>query len=380
MSYKKAIVRFEYFSKNLIINRIRHLLFKPISSYQSGKILIFRTGSIGDSICALPALNLIRLNFPNAEISLLTNPGSKNISIEYLIDPVLNFEIINYYGGSKADLFRKLRSERFEMFIELPQTFEPFSTQVRNMLFAKSIGVKIGLGWELISTRTFSKFQERNTNFINVRDRYLRLLRKEGMREHPPSYPLAISSEMKSEIEKQLSSLNLLRQEKNIAIVIGAKRRTNRWPIELFKELIQAASERGLNCLLIGSKEDDEIARPVVGLPKVYNFCGLYTPLESAVIMSKCIITISNDTGPMHLSYAVGTPVIALFSARDYPIQWYPPASSGSVVLRSFVEPCSPCFLEECPYDNRCMRRITSEMVITELDKKINDKLEGKVN
>jgi heptosyltransferase-3 len=45
--------------------------------------------------------------------------------------------------------------------------------------------------------------------------------------------------------------------------------------------------------------------------------------------------TISNDTGPMHLSYAVGTPVIALFSSRDFPGIWYPPQDGYNVVIRA---------------------------------------------
>jgi ADP-heptose:LPS heptosyltransferase len=74
----------------------------------------------------------------------------------------------------------------------------------------------------------------------------------------------------------------------------------------------------------------------------------------------------------MHLSYAVATPVVAVFSARDYPNQWYPPLQGNNKVLRSFEETCSPCLLEECPYNNACLRRIKPEAVIAELDKIIS--------
>lgn len=371
MIFRKSIIRFEYFIKNLIIKWTKFLLFRNYSPQQAPKIVILRTGSIGDSICALPALNVIRLNNPYSEISLLTNPGAGNVSIEYLINPALGFKIINYMESSSWKLLKKMRTEKFDIFIELPQPFEPLSAQIRNMLFAKVIGAKVGLGWEIIATKTFGKFQEKNTPFISVRDSYLKMLTKSGMREYDVAYPLAISNDMKYKIKNLLHEFNLLDKKKNIAIIIGAKRSTNRWPIDFFRRVIQVANERDLKCLLIGSAQDKELATPLLDLSNVFDFCGQLSPLESCVVMSYCAITISNDTGPMHLSYAIGTPVIALFSARDYPYQWYPPLTKNNAVLRSFEEPCSPCFLEACPYDNACIKRISPESVIDKLDKMI---------
>ncbi len=62
----------------------------------------------------------------------------------------------------------------------------------------------------------------------------------------------------------------------------------------------------------------------------------------------------------MHLSYAVGTPVIGIFSSRDFQKKWFPP--EGNIALRNNNVPCSLCFSETCN-NNICMQGISLEEV-----------------
>jgi ADP-heptose:LPS heptosyltransferase len=84
------------------------------------------------------------------------------------------------------------------------------------------------------------------------------------------------------------------------------------------------------------------------------------SPAQSAVLLSKCVIAISNDTGPMHLSYVVKTPVIGIFSSRDFQQKWFPP--EGNMALRNYNVHCSLCFSESCS-NNICMQGIPLEEV-----------------
>jgi ADP-heptose:LPS heptosyltransferase len=239
------------------------------------------------------------------------------------------------------------------------------------MFFAKAIGAKIGLGWKIIATRTLKKYQESDTMLTAVRDLYMQMLHQEGLNNYPVSYPLALTENTQARINDLLLSMGLKNKKKNIAVVAGAKRTTNRWPIEYFREVIQNYPDKESNFLLVGSKDDEPLIEPLLALPNVHNFCGKLNPLESAVLLQHCEVTLSNDTGPMHMSYAVGTPVVALFSARDYAHLWYPPLNNHNRVFRSFEETCSPCWLEECPYNNACLRRIKPATIIAELSKRI---------
>jgi heptosyltransferase-2 len=82
--------------------------------------------------------------------------------------------------------------------------------------------------------------------------------------------------------------------------------------------------------------------------------------------MGRCKVVVSNDTGPMHLAYAAGTPVVALFSSRDYPEHWFPPENSGNTTLRLYDVHCSICLSDTCT-NNICMKRITPDEVIQKL-------------
>ena len=140
---------------------------------------------------------------------------------------------------------------------------------------------------------------------------------------------------------------------------------SNRWPIEYFRNVALYFSKKGFNIIIIGGQEDQALAEQLLNISNIYDFTGKLTPMQSAVMIKNCRQTLSNDTGPMHLSYAVETPVVAVFSARDYPNKWFPP--KGNIVLRDNDIECSVCFTETCT-DNQCMKSISVETVIESLE------------
>ena len=150
-----------------------------------------------------------------------------------------------------------------------------------------------------------------------------------------------------------------------IALVIGAKRPQNRWPLSYFKEISKWLLKDGVQILIIGGKEDELNAEKLIE-KNVWNFCGKLTPIQSAIAFSLCKLTISNDTGPMHLSYAVGTPVIAIFSSRDFPGRWYPPNNIANKIFRNENVACSLCLTDSCK-ENICMKGIVPEVIINQI-------------
>jgi heptosyltransferase-3 len=160
-----------------------------------------------------------------------------------------------------------------------------------------------------------------------------------------------------------------------IAVVVGAKRPQNRWPIGYFKQVVEHITNR-YQVVLAGSQEDNELVRPLMDIRQVINACGRLTPMESAALLSLCTLTISNDTGPMHLSYGVGTPTIALFSSRDLPGKWYPPLDRN-VFFRTPDVPCQACFSETCN-NNICMQAISPEQVIAEAENLLEQEIKAR--
>lgn len=367
------LVRSDYSFRNFILLTVQKILFsKSWDIDRIKKVIVFRTGSIGDSICALPALSVIRKNFPSAQIDILTNAGSENfVSLDKLIDRSRFNSIINYLGMSKKLLAAELKENKYDLFIELPQYDASLIKQIKAMLFAKFIGVKHAFGWRVSQTFVFKKFQERRIKFTNERDRLLAILQDNGLSISDSFYIVADNSTIEKSIADVFKKNNLADKARNIGVVIGSKVERNKWPIDHFKQLVKHYSDRNFNLLIFGGKDDAANADALMFGNNVFNFCGRFSPLETAEAMKFCSVVITNDTGPMHLAYLYHSPVVAMFSSRDFPYKWYPPEDGINKVFRSGGITCSICFKREC-FDNICMKKITPGEVIEAADVILN--------
>ncbi len=355
-----------YKIKNGFLRQLQNLLFNNKNILERRKILIFRTGSMGDSICALPAIFSIRKNFPEAKIDILTNAGAENlVSLGGLIDKSLVNEIIDYRILNKKNLYSDLNKRNYDLFIEIPQNYTTLWRELRNIFIAKTLGAKSGFGWEIGANRFLASVQEKYFKFISERDRYLNLIEQAGLKNYGLHFPLGMTKEIKSKIEGRIKACpELVEGTNNVGMVVGAKRPQNRWPIEYFKEVADYLLKQNKNILLFGGPEDFELAEQIKG-DNVFNYCGKLTPIETAEMMKHCRLVISNDTGPMHLAYAVDTSLIAIFSGRDYANKWFPPEKCNIAIARNYLKKCLNCF--DTPCDNSCLRSIKPKYFIDKI-------------
>ncbi|HUK82286.1 MAG TPA: lipopolysaccharide heptosyltransferase II [Verrucomicrobiae bacterium] len=138
-----------------------------------------------------------------------------------------------------------------------------------------------------------------------------------------------------------------------------------RWIPERFSEAAKRVSDEiACRWLLLGGPGDVEIANTIeaqlrtqVADPRhVVNVAGKTTLMELCELIKFCKLLLTNDTGPMHLAAALGTPVVAIFGSTSPKLTG--PLGKQCVVVHQDAE-CSPCFLRKCPIDFRCMDRIT---------------------
>lgn len=367
------LVRSDYWLRNFILLTVQNALFtKSRDNDRIKRVVVFRTGSIGDSICALPALSVIRRNFSSAQIDILTNAGSENfVSLDKLVDRSQFNAIINYLGMSKKLLAAELKENKYDLFIELPQYDAPLLKQIKSMFFARFIGVKHAFGWRVSQTFFLKKFQERKIKFTNERDRLVSILQDNGIAISGSSYIVVDNPSIVQSVAYVFKENNLTNKAHNIGIVIGSKVERNKWPIDHFKQLVKYYSDKDFNLLIFGGNDDAVNADALRLGDTVFNFCGKFSPLETAEAMKFCSVVITNDTGPMHLAYLYNTPVVAIFSARDFPYKWYPPENGKNKVFRSSGIACSICFKREC-FDNICMKKITPNEVIEAANLNLN--------
>jgi ADP-heptose:LPS heptosyltransferase len=351
---------------NIFIRCLRFFLYGK-TPRQVEKIIVFRTGSLGDSICALPAIAQIRKNFPQAQLDILTNAGATNlVSMQKLLHPDAYHKIIDYFGSSVPELTRQIMENRYDLVIELPQYDSSFFRLVRNMVFFRlKTGIKKGFGWQLDNIRWFKKTQNRSIRFEDERSRLLGILNKYTRNQDKDLvFPLAINQADEMVVTGWMQQNNLNTSETIIAIVPGAKRPANTWPKEYMQQVAQHFSAK-TQVVLCGGENEKELATSLKGdRQNVWNACGAFTPVQTAVFFGRCQLVITNDTGPLHLAYAAGTPTVSMFSNRDYAVRWSPPENSKNKTFRATGITCAPCFLEECPYNNKCLRAIEVAPVI----------------
>jgi heptosyltransferase-2 len=201
---------------------------------------------------------------------------------------------------------------------------------------------------------------------------YLGLVAALGVSSEPLPPRISISQE---ETERTAARLGLpaARQDSPLlGLNPGAEfGPAKRWPPESF---IAAgiAIQKATHCrwVIFGGQSDRELAglishaldQAAAGQP-VINLSGRTTLRELAAALKSCRLLLTNDTGPMHLSAAVGTPVVVPFGSTA-PWMTGPVWSAGSQILRAPGIPCSPCFRRECPIDFRCMRNIAPNEVV----------------
>jgi heptosyltransferase-2 len=358
----KYIIEKILYMYNLVIKYTYKILFHKIDSLDDiQNILLFKTGSIGDNVIVLPFIASIKKQYSNIKITILTTSGKSPVSMENLIDKDLIEDFIHYGDATKIDLLNLLKDNNYDLVIDFTNPFSLVST-LRNMFFFRYIGIKKGIGWHISELTYFRKQQDKYNLVQNEMQKYLQYLKSITIQENV-DFVLGIDKQDILKIDKLLQKNNL-ENNKIIAIVVGAKRNTNRWPIEYFDEVIKwLKNHTEYEPIIIGGKEDLKLTKHLHS--KVVNFAGILTPLESAELLKRCKLTISNDTGPMHLSYAVGTKVLAIFSARDFRRKWYPPKELGYVFRDEDIK-CRLCYQESCD-DVKCLKNIKPSMIIDKL-------------
>lgn len=370
---KVFIVKLIFPLANNTISVIRKILFfkKKLPNHPN-KILIYRIGQIGDIICSIPAMIAVKDYFDRARVTLLSTPVGRNMpgAKELLNGADFLDEMIVYYQDEIQSwrgilsLIKRLRKNRYDLFIELPNDLGRFKIFFRNMLFARIIGCKYGLGFQINTLKIFCKQQKQNIQFKNEVKRLIELLASEGIHTKEITFRLPIQRQDILTVNKIFAEYGIKKNDFCIAINPGAKRFTNRWSREQYTELGKALSEYYNAWIWItGGSGEAELANLIaekIG-ERAISIAGRTSLLQSAEILRRCKLLITNDTGTMHLAVAMETPVVAIFSARYFPDKWYP-YGQNNIVLRKSLN-CEICFKERCDHLT-CLNLISVDEVI----------------
>jgi heptosyltransferase-2 len=160
-----------------------------------------------------------------------------------------------------------------------------------------------------------------------------------------------------------------------VAIAPGTVWNTKRWFKERFAELARECVADGMGVVLIGGGNDAELCKEIKSAAKVTGIAdasGRFSLLQSAELIKRCQALVCNDSAPLHLATAVGTPVVAIFGAT-VPEFGFGPVGEKNQVVETRGLSCRPCSIhggERCPIKTfECMDRITVERVLARVHK-----------
>jgi heptosyltransferase-3 len=343
------------------------------------RVLIYRFGSLGDTVFALPCLHLIERSFPTAERVLLTNfpvHAKAPAAAAVLGDSGLVSGYMRYAAGTRdpVELLRlALRIRRFkpDLLIWL-MAIRKASTVPRDLFFFRRIcGIQhmIGLPDALerspvpdnASAARHRLFDAATGLYEPEPARLARHLSSLGdahlaMRT---SWGLRLTGAERQKAEAVLAPLGA---RPLIVCGPGTKMQSKDWGAENWRALLERLNARYAHFALavVGSAEEAAVGAAVLSgwTGAKVNLCGLLTPRETAAVLERARVFLGHDSGPTHLAASLGVPCVAAYSARTIPGAFYP-YGEGHQVLYPQVE-CAGCYLETCiERDRACMRSIT---------------------
>ena len=209
-------------------------------------------------------------------------------------------------------------------------------------------------------------------------ERNLRLLDPLGIsalkRELPCLYP---SQNDNRHVGKILFEREILNQEKMAAIAPGSVWNTKRWPAERFAELAGMLSAAGYEVLIIGGRDDMELGKTIVEHARdkhIHDTTGTLSLLQSAELIGRCKVLITNDSAPLHIGVAMKTPVAAIFGATA-PEFGFGPYGEHDVVIETKGLECRPCAIhggDRCPIKTFvCMKNIEAAAVFQKVEQMV---------
>ncbi len=344
------------------------------------RVLIYRLGSLGDTVVALPALHLVARAFPHADRRMLTNApvhSKAPAAATVLGGTGLVHGYFSYKVGMRSPL--ELLSLWWQLVCWRPQVVVYLAaprgaTAVRrDSRFFTLCGIRRQVGVPVPEAMQQNLWIETDVAWEPEAQRLVRTVVELGAvcLEDPEWWDLRLTE---GEVLKAGEALAATTGWPLIAVSVGTKVQSKDWGAENWRALLREVGSRfeGFALALCGAAEEAAASdaagegwREVCGAPFV-NLCGKLTPRESAAVFAQAKIFIGHDSGPMHLAAAVGTPCVAIFAARNKPRVWFPYGNQHRVVYHKVD--CWGCGLETCIVEKKkCITSIGVAEVLAEV-------------
>ena len=264
------------------------------------QILVIKLGALGDVVLAFAPFAAIRAHHPGDRVTLLTTAPFAGLCAASPWFDAVEIDARPSWWNLRGIFALRKRLRRFDFVYDL-------QTSGRSGRYHRLRGMR---GWSGIARGASHPHDNPGRDRMHTSARQAEQLACAGI----AAVPLPDLSWLKS--------YGPVLQQPYALLVPGAAlhRPAKRWPANRFAEIAAILSARGIRPVVVGSQAEAALATPVLlACPGALDLTGRTSLLELGGLASRAVIAIGNDTGPMHLAAAVGTPAVVLFSRDSDP-------------------------------------------------------------
>jgi heptosyltransferase-2 len=362
-----------------IVDRMR--AESSVTTTEIRNILVLEYWNLGDVVMESPFLMNLRIQYPNARITLLTSPKvAPLIANQDLVDEVIEVQVpwaLHYSRWRKYNPFsplwlqlhralQSLRAQRFDLAFsaraDLRDNFILWFTNSR-----RRVGYSFGGGGFFLTHPVVPDV--RNPHFSN---RWLKLLEHLGKPIFDRQPRLRLTSAELQSADALLASHRVGETDFLVAVHPGARSINRQWGQANFAEVAERLLDKFPVKIIWFQEPGQQTAAPSGS-----SVVPLSLPLrEFMAVLNRCGMLICNDSGPMHIATALNVPVVAVFGPTE-PAWFGPLGLNDQVVIRSGFW-CRPCF-DYCIFDQPyCLRTINVEDVYSPAEDALHTFLAGR--
>ncbi|OGU58246.1 MAG: hypothetical protein A2V66_03375 [Ignavibacteria bacterium RBG_13_36_8] len=324
------------------------------------KILIIKLRGIGDVILSTIVIRNLLKDFPSSEVHYLTEPPSHIILNE--IPQIIKVHIFNRHGiFNRLKLFFNIRQEKYDLILD-------FFTSTSTALICLFSGARYKAGFPYrirkIAYNLFGPFERDRFHAAVLHLEFLKLL---GISYEKDYLQIYLNDNVKlfakNIIHNIISNNNLL-----VGVSPSGGWNSKKCDPSKFAEISdEVHSIYKANILILWGPSDLDDAIQINKLMKSTSYLAPSTNiLQMASLISECDILISNDSGPMHISTAIGTPVLSLHGPTNPLLQG--PYGKKHECIRYEELNCIGCNLLECPRNHECFLELPMENILKKLE------------
>lgn len=340
------------------------------------RVLIVRLDNLGDVLVTTPAIHAVRQALPEAQITLLASPvGAQAGRLNPDIDDVIEYQApwmdpwhqLPLDPAREQAMIARISDGRFDGAI-IFTSFRQSPLPAAYLCYLANIPLRVAASIDgpgsLLTTR--HKHPERMMHEV---ERGLDLVGAIGMGTDDHRLRLVIPNDARDEALAALAMRHVDRSRPLIVVHPGCSMPARTYAWERFALVAQHLVEQDAATIILTGVEQERalterVRQQVAGMAResVFSLAGELSFPGLCAMIETADLTITNNTGPMHVSAAAGTPVVALFALTNPPEQWGPWQVPHR--LLNYDVPCRICYSRVCPFDHECLSLVTPAEVV----------------